>query len=104
MQDGDYYLRLDYTPERLFQKQGNTYKLIEVNVMKHWTAYNRVLDTFIDNNKDTILQDGTVIPEKQSLSQVVRQKVDLYADRKTQVSAAEAARAKIADDRAAKKG
>jgi hypothetical protein len=104
MQDGDYYLRLDYTPERLFQKQGNTYKLIEVNVMKHWTATNRVLDSFIDNNKDTILQDGTVMPEKQSLSQVVRQKVDLYADRKTQVSAAEAARAKIADDRAAKKG
>lgn len=104
MQDGQYYLRIDYFPERLFQKQGNTYKLIEENVLKNWTAYNRVLDTFIDNNKDTVLSDGTVVPEKQAVSQVVKQKVDLYADRKTKVSAAEAARSAIADERAKKKG
>jgi hypothetical protein len=103
MQDGQYYLRIDYYPERLFQKQGNCYKLIEVDVLKSWTAYNRVLDTFIDNNKDTVLSDGTVIPEKQAPSQVVRQKVDLYAERKAKVTADETARAKIADDRAAKK-
>lgn len=103
MQDGQYYLRIDYYPERLFQKQGNCYKLIEVNVLKHWTAYNRVLDTFIDNNKDTVMSDGTVVPEKQAVSQVVKQKVDLYAERKTQVTAAEAARSAIADERAKKK-
>jgi hypothetical protein len=103
MQDGEYYLRLDYYPERLFQKQGNCYKLIEVDVLKSWTAYNRVLDTFIDNNKDTLLPDGTVIPEKQAVSQVVKQKVDLYAQRKVDVTAKEDARSKIADDRAKKK-
>ena len=103
MQDGEYYLRLDYYPERLFQKQGNCYKLIEVDVLKSWTAYNRVLDTFIDNNKDTLLSDGTVIPEKQAVSQVVKQKVDLYAQRKIDVTAKEGARAKIAEDRAKKK-
>jgi hypothetical protein len=103
MQDGEYYLRLDYYPERLFQKQGNCYKLIEVNVLKSWTAYNRVLDTFIDNNVDTVLSDGTVIPEKQAISQVVKQKVDLYAQRKIDTTAKEAARSKIADDRAKKK-
>lgn len=100
MTDGQYYLRIDYYPERLFQKQGNCYKLIEVDVLKHWTAYNRVLDTFIDNNKDTILSDGTIIPEKQAISQVVKQKVDLYAERKLKVTAAEAARSAIADERA----
>lgn len=100
MQDGEYYLRLDYYPERLFQKQGSCYKLIEENVLKNWTAYNRVLDTFIDNNKDTILSDGTIVPEKQAVSEVVRQKVDLYADRKIATTAAEAARAKIAENRA----
>lgn len=100
MQDGEYYLRIDYFPERLFQKQGNCYRLIEVDVLKHWTAYNRVLDTFIDNNKDTVLSDGTVVPEKQAISQVVKQKVDLYSERKTQVTDAEAARAAIARDRA----
>lgn len=100
MTDGQYYLRIDYYPERLFQKQGNCFKLIEVNVLKVWTAYNRVLDGFIDNNTDTILPDGTIIPEKQAVSQVVKQKVDLYAERKTQTLATEAARAAIADERA----
>jgi hypothetical protein len=104
MEDGQYYLRLDYYPERLFQKQGPCYKLIEVNVLKIWTAYNRVLDTFIDNNRDTVLADGTVLPEKQAISQVVRQKVDLYAERKTKVLADEAVRAAIAEQRAAVRG
>lgn len=100
MRDGEYYLRVDYFPERLFQKQGNCYKLIEVDVLKAWTAYNRVLDTFIDNNTDTILPDGSIIPEKSAVSQVVRQKVDLYSDRKTSVTDAEAARAALAIKRA----
>lgn len=104
MSDGEYYLRIDYYPERLFQKQGNIFKLIEQDILKHWTAYNRVLDTFIDNNNDTILANGTVVPEKQSVSEIVKQKVDLYADRKVAVTKTEAIRSKIADDRAAKKG
>jgi len=100
MTDGQYYLRIDYYPERLFQKQGSCYKLIEVNVLKNWTAYNRVLDTFIDNNRDTVLSDGTIIPEKQAISQVVRQKVDLYSERKAKVLADEEIRSTIADNRA----
>ena len=104
MTDGQYYLRIDYYPERLFQKQGNCYKLIEVNVLKVWTAYNRVLDTYLDNNKDTVLSDGTIIPEKQALSQIIRQKVDLYSERKAEVLANEAIRSTIADERAALRG
>lgn len=104
MQDGQYFLRIDYTPERLFQKQGNVFKLIEVNVLKNWTAYNRVLDTFIDNIRDTILPDGSVVSEKQPISKVVTQKVDLYAERKKKVLEDEATRSKIANDRAAKRG
>lgn len=100
MTDGQYYLRIDYYPERLFQKQGSCYKLIEVNVLKSWTAYNRVLDTFIDNNRDTVMSDGTIIPEKQAVSQVIKQKVDLYSERKVQTTAAEDARSAIADQRA----
>jgi hypothetical protein len=104
MTDGQYYLRIDYYPERLFQKQGNCFKLIESNVLKVWTSYNRVLDSFVDSIKDTVLPDGTVISEKQPLSQVVKQKVDLYQDRKKKVLENEAIRSKIADDRAAKRG
>ena len=73
---------------------------LEVNVLKNWTAYNTVLDTFIDNNNNTVLPDGTVVPEKQAVSQVVKQKVDLYADRKVSTTAAEATRAAIAEERA----
>lgn len=104
MQDGEYYLRIDYSPDRLFQKQGNCFKLIELNVLKVWTAYNRVLDTFIDNVNDTVLNDGTITSEKTPLSQVLKQKVDLYAERKQQVTNGEAARQKIANERAAKRG
>jgi len=104
MTDGQYYLRLDYYPERLFQKQGNCYKLIEVNVLKYWTAYNRLLDTFIDNNTETVLSDGTIVPEKTAVSQVVKQKVDLYANRKKKVLSDEATRQAIADSRAAAQG
>jgi hypothetical protein len=104
MLDGQYYLRLDYTPERLFQKQGNMFKLIEVNVLKHWTAYNRVLDSFIDNNKETVMSDGTVVSEKQPLSQVIHQKVDLYAERKKKIIQEQEEHSKVADARAAKRG
>lgn len=103
MEDGQYYLRIDYFPERLFQKQGNVFKLIEVNILKNWTAYNRVLDTFIDNNKDTILSDGSIVPEKEALSQIIHQKVDLYAERKKKVIQDKIAHDKIANKRAEKK-
>ena len=73
-------------------------------MLKNWTAYNRALDTFIDNINDTVLPDGTIVPQKQAVSQVVKQKVDLYSERKKKVTKTEAARSKIADDRAAKKG
>lgn len=97
MQDGEYYLRTDYYPERLFQKQGNCFKYIEENLMKAWTSYNKVLDTFIDNNNITVLADGTSFPEKQAISKVVQQKVDLYAEAKKQVTAKKVKQDKVAD-------
>ena len=102
MQDGQYYLRIDYFPERLFQKQGNIYKLIQENVLKSWTATNRILDQFINNNNVTILADGTSMPEKQAVSQVMKQRVDLYAERRASVSANEEKRSAIADTNAQK--
>lgn len=104
MADGEYYLRLDYFPERLFQKQGNKYKLIEENVLTHWSAYNRVLDSFIDNTKNMSLPNGNSVSEKQPLSQALKQKVDLYSERKKSVTDADAIRAKKAEDMAKKRG
>ena len=100
MKDGEYYLRTDYYPDRLFQKQGNCFKYIEENLIKCWTAYNKVLDTFIDNNRDTILPNGDVIPEKQAVSKVVPLKVDLYAEAKKGAKKDRAAHDRIANKRA----
>lgn len=104
MVDGEYYLRVDFSPDRLYQKQGNCFKLVEVNLLRKWTAENRELDKFIYNNTDTVFPDGTVVSEKQPVSQVLKQKVDLYAERKQQLTEAEAARQRIADERAARRG
>ena len=100
--DGQYYLRIDYYPERLYQRQGNLFRLIEVNVLKSWTATNRLLDTFTNNNNVTILPDGSEIYEKQAVSQVVKQKVDLYAQRKVDAKAKAAEQQKIANKRVKK--
>ena len=101
MQDGEYYLRTDYYPERLFQKQGNCFKYIEENLLRYWTAYNKVLDTFIDNNKQTVMPNGDTFPEKQALSKVVPMKVDLYAESKKRVTKEKAAHDKVANKNAA---
>ena len=103
MKDGEYYLRLDYFPERLFQKQGNCYKLIKQDILKSWTSYNKILDGFINNINNTVLANGEIISEKQAISSVVKQKVDLYNQRKIDTTAKENVRSKIADERAKKR-
>jgi len=100
MTDGQYFLRIDYYPDRLFQKQDNCFKYIEENLMRYWTAYNKVLDTFIDNNRLSAFPDGTVIPEKTAISKVIPQRVDLYAEAKKRVSAERKAHNEIANKRA----
>lgn len=87
MQDGEYFLRIDYDPDRLFQKQGNTYKRIEDDIRKTWTAYNKRLDTYIDNNNITTFADGTSQPQKTSTSTVAKSQIDLDADKKAQLEA-----------------
>lgn len=80
MQDGEYYLRIDYNPDRLFQKQGNCFVRIEDDLRKIWTAYNRRLDTYIDNIEMTVLDNGDIERQKQPLSKVISAKTDLNAE------------------------
>jgi hypothetical protein len=56
----------------LYQKQGSTYKKIEVDQrILPWTAANQILDTFIDNDTITTNDDNTTEPQRQALSKVV---------------------------------
>jgi hypothetical protein len=72
---GDYYLRTDFDSPVLYQKQGSTFKKIEVDQCKlPWTGANQLLDTFIDNENTSTLDDGTVITQRQALSKVIRAK------------------------------
>ena len=82
MEDGEYFLRVDYVPDRLFQKQGNCYALIESDLRRIWTGYNKRLESFMDNINISTLDDGTQIREKQALSKVVPARKDLNADHK----------------------
>ena len=70
--DGDYYLRTDFDRPVLYQKQGTTFKKIEVDQCQlPWTGANQVLDSFIENDNITTNDDGTTEPERQALSKTV---------------------------------
>ncbi len=70
--DGDYFLRTDFDRPVLFQKQGTTFKMIEVDQCNlPWTGANKVLDSFVENENITTNDDGTTEPERQALSKTV---------------------------------
>jgi len=74
LNDGDYVLRTDYSPNRLFKKVGNRFIKIEDDMRGTYSAANRILNTFIENtssNADT--SDGK---EQQGLSKAVKPKTD----------------------------
>lgn len=74
--DGDFYLRTDFVPNRLFKKSGSRWIHVSTDTRGSWAAANRVLATFINNDNITTLSDGTTITEKTNLSKVVKPKTD----------------------------
>ena len=81
MLDGEFFLRTDYTPDRLFKKEGSVFRKVEDDMRKKWTGYNRIQDTYIDNTETDTMQDGKEIRVKQPLSKAVRPKVDHHQDK-----------------------
>jgi hypothetical protein len=73
--NGDYHLRLDYIPNRLFRYDGRRWIKVEDNVRTNLTngdPNNKTrLNSFINNATTHTLSSGEVIPEKQSLSQAL---------------------------------
>lgn len=78
-QNGDYFLRTDYIPQKLFRWSGKVWTEISRNVR---TATGFTLDdesqlsTFINNSAVVSTSSGTVIPSRQSLSNALRIKPD----------------------------
>ena len=70
LNDGDYILRTDYEPNRLFKKVGNRFIRISDDHRGTYSAANRILNTFIENtNTNTDNADGR---EQQGLSKAVK--------------------------------
>ena len=76
---GDYFLRIDYLPQRLFRFSGTAWKEISQKVR---TGKGLASDSqsqrasFVNNNVRTPTADGKSVPERQSLSQALRIKPD----------------------------
>jgi len=71
--DGDYFVRTDYHPARLFVRENSKWKALEENWRTEYTSSNKVLEEFLNNEKIETYgpypEDKE--PEKQALSKVV---------------------------------
>jgi len=77
-EEGDFYLRTDYFPNRLFRYNGSRWVKFEDNVRAELpssdTANNQV-GTFVNNTTKNVI-GGKEVEEKQSLSQALKPKAD----------------------------
>ena len=76
---GDYVLRMDYLPNRLFRYDGRRWNVVEDNLRAQLTGanINTLLGSFVNNNAKTRLNDGTLIDQKVALSKVLSIKADM---------------------------
>jgi len=75
--EGDYYLRTDFVPNRLFKKTGTRWAMVGTDQRAVWSAANKILTGFVNNDNTRIDdQTGQTVPEKTNLSQVVRPRTD----------------------------
>tara|TARA_B100000989_G_C19525012_1_gene466298 strand:+ start:1885 stop:3135 length:1251 start_codon:yes stop_codon:yes gene_type:complete len=72
--EGQYVLRTDYAPSRLFRKEGNRFIKVSENMRGTFVTSNKELDSFINNDTaSTVTTDGK---ERQYLSKVIKPKAD----------------------------
>jgi len=77
-EDGDYFLRTDFSPKRLFRYDGNRWTKLQDGVRVDLTntdTRNTQKTTFINNTNQSQI-GGETVKEKQSLSKALRPKAD----------------------------
>ena len=77
--DGDYFLRLDYLPNRLFRYDGRRWAKIEDNVRTNITPgidNKTQRGSYVNNNNTYTDRSGNVFDERQPLSKALRPKAD----------------------------
>lgn len=75
---GEYVLRLDYLPNRLYRWDGTRWNVINEVIRNPMTGNvnQNQLGTFVNNSNKTRLNDGTIIDEKQELRKILSPKSD----------------------------
>jgi hypothetical protein len=76
---GDYALRLDYQPNRLFRYDGRLWVKIEDNVrtdLNNGPNNNTLRSTFVNNTYTVPTKDQGNIPSRQSLSEILKPRAD----------------------------
>ena len=76
--NGDYFLRTDYMPKRLFKYDGSRWMKVQDGVRVDLTntdTRNTQKTTFINNTKTNTI-GGEEVKERQSLSKALRPKAD----------------------------
>ena len=76
--EGDYILRLDFLPNRLFRYSGTRWVKVEDDVRSKLTpgTGNTLRDGFINNSATTTRDDNTIMSQRQALSSVLEAKED----------------------------
>ncbi len=77
---GDYFLRTDYNPPRLFQRHDNKWCLVEIAWRdREWTPAHRSLEDHLEDKTVTTLVTDPANPflERQSISNPIKSKKDL---------------------------
>jgi len=72
-EEGEYFVRTDYEPDRLFKRVGSCWKKVHDVWRQDWSPAHRILNSFINNNNITTIGDheDETFSEKQALSEVV---------------------------------
>lgn len=76
-QEGEWFLRTDYTPAVLFRREGSCWKRKEVDYRRTWVSASRILESFVNNNKQTVMPNGDTFDEKTALSKAVKPRADI---------------------------
>jgi hypothetical protein len=74
--NGDYFLRTDFEPNRLFLKNNSIWRRVSDDRKQAWSAANKLLTSFVNNTETRTNTDGTTGAEKTSLSKIIKPKAD----------------------------
>ena len=81
VKDGDYYLRVDMNPPRLFKRFTNEqskeggWRMVEYDNREKWTGVPMVLRSVINNDTTVKFEDGEVQPARQNIKDLVKARV-----------------------------